>query len=350
MPLFVLRLGSCILLFFMSNVSYSQVALTSAQDVAFVIHGGAGQFSNLGEETEKVYLGGIMSAAYAGYELYKEGQPAEAIVVSVIKELENEPNFNAGRGSVLTAEGKVEMDASIMRGKDLAAGSMAGITHIMFPIMGAEAVMNHSKHVLLSGEGTAEFAKEHELPLKPNSYFITEEKRQLHQKLKLKDEKGDNAYHTGIEDKFGTVGCVALDKDSNLAAGTSTGGTSMKRYGRIGDSPLIGAGTYADNKTCGISCTGHGEIFIRAAAAYQVHARMAFGVSNLQEAVKETLKELEGLEAHSGGLIALDGKANAIIGSNTSGMFSAFIMRDGSIAVYFYSPFEEAIYKGSLKG
>lgn len=288
---------------------------------AIVIHGGAGSISpeKYSEEKEKRYLNALDTALQIGEQSLKEGKAALDVVQDVIIYLEGNPLFNSGKGAVLTSKGEAELDASIMDGKSLNAGAVAGVRTIKNPILGARAVMDSSVHVMLSGEGADVFAKEAGLEIVENKYFITEKRRKNFEKK---------------VDKQGTVGCVVLDTYGNLAAGTSTGGTSGKSWGRIGDSPVIGAGTYANNNTAAISCTGHGEYFIRRAVAHDVHARMMYGNKSLKEACDAALKSVDDLGG-TGGLIAVDKDGNVAVPFNTKGMFRAYKTKDQRVVAMY---------------
>lgn len=287
-------------------------------DYAIVIHGGAGYFNfeSLGAEGKQNYELALDSALQFGTEVLANGGKSIDAVEKVIRYLENNPMFNAGRGAVFTHDGKNELDASIMLGQDLNAGAVAGVTDIKNPISAARAIMENSKHVLLSREGASEFAKEQGLEMVDPKYFFTEKNyKRLQKALDAK--------------KHGTVGCVALDMQGNLCAGTSTGGMTNKKYGRIGDSPIIGAGTYANNKTCGISSTGHGEFFIRYAVAYDISALMEYkGLSIVEAAEKVVLDKLV-KAGGNGGIVGLDKKGNPAIVFNTTGMFHAYGNSEG---------------------
>jgi L-asparaginase / beta-aspartyl-peptidase len=293
------------------------------QDWAIAIHGGAGGMNreNLPEAKRLAYEASLKSAIDQGIKMLEQGADASSVVEAVIRNMEDDSLFNAGRGAVLTANGEVELDASIMRGSDLQCGAVSGIQNIKNPIMAAKLVMDSSKHVFLSGKGATAYALEHGLEWVDNSYFITKTRWELYQeRLQTKGVKevGDNPIS-----KKGTVGCVVLDRQGHLAAGTSTGGMMMKEYGRIGDSPVIGAGTYADDRTCAVSGTGHGEYFIRRAVAHEISARMMYAREDLHEAceavVLHELKDMGG----DGGVIAVDTMGNISMVFNTEGMFRA---------------------------
>jgi beta-aspartyl-peptidase (threonine type) len=299
-----------------------------------VIHGGAGTIERgmLTDSLEKAIEESLRNALDIAYAILEEGgSPIDAVEATLIF-LENTPHFNAGKGAVMTAEGKHELDACIMNGADLNAGAVAGVTNIKNPIKAARGVMEKSPHVLLSNEGAESFARELGLELVDNSYFTTEKVAQAYRTRKM---EGEGSLRNTPFDKFGTVGCVVIDKEGNIAAGTSTGGMMMKMAGRIGDSPLIGASTYADNNTCGVSSTGHGEYFIRIGVAKEISDRMEFGGASLKEAVNAVIyKKLSGMGA-SGGVIAIDKKGNVEMVFNTAGMYRG--MRKGKkveVAIY----------------
>jgi len=293
--------------------SSEKSADAEALDYALVLHGGAGymNFQNLPEDRQKLFKQALDSALVRGLDLLDGGGTSLDAVESVIRYLEDHPLFNAGRGAVFTAEGTHELDASIMCGDGLEAGAVAGVQDIRHPISAARAVMEHSPHVLLSGEGASEFADEQGLELVDPSFFSTPGRLKSFQKAVA-------------EQKHGTVGCVALDRQGNLCAGTSTGGMTNKMYGRIGDSPLIGAGTYANNRTCGVSATGHGEFFIRWAVAHDISALMEYKGMDVEAAARSVvegkLKEAGG----DGGVICLDQNGRPAMITNTSGMFRAY--------------------------
>ncbi len=296
-----------------------------------VIHGGAGTIerSTMTPEKEKAYRDGLEKALQAGYEVLERGGASLDAVEAAIHLLENNPLFNAGKGAVFTHEGTNELDASIMDGKTLNAGAVSGLKHIRNPISLARLVMEKSPHVMLYGDGAEAFAKKMGVEFVDQKYFYTDERWQALQKVKA------SPVPMGDKDRHGTVGAVALDKAGNLAAGTSTGGTTNKEFGRIGDSPIIGAGTYANNATCGVSCTGDGEYFIRAAVAHTVSALVADKGMEVQEAAETALENARKLGG-TGGLIALDKKGNFALSFNTSGMYRGRIDAGGKITVEIY--------------
>ncbi len=302
-----------------------------AQKYAIVIHGGAGVMSKdkMDEESGANYKARLNEALVLGNQMLKEGAKATDVVVKVINVMENSPLFNAGKGAVFTHDGVNELDASIMEGKTLNAGAVAGVRDIKNPINAAYEVMENSEHVMLSGKGASEFAKQQGLEIVPNKYFYTERRYQsLQSLLKRERERTQN-------DNTGTVGCAVLDTHGNLCAGTSTGGMTNKKYGRIGDSPIIGAGTYANNKTCAVSCTGHGEYYIRLGFARDISAMMEYQNLSVTEACKKEISKLSELEG-TGGVIAVDADGNIAMEFNTSGMFRGYIKSSGEkeIAIF----------------
>ena len=284
----------------------------SINNYAIVIHGGAGTVirENTSKELQKKYEDKLREALEVGYSILESGGSSVDAVEKTIKILEDSELFNAGKGSVLTNEETVEMDASIMTGSDLNAGAVATLKTIKNPISAARAVMEKSKHVFLSGKGAENFAVDNGLETVNNSYFITE--KQLKQIRKIK------------ENKYGTVGCVALDKSGNITAGTSTGGMMNKKWNRVGDVPVIGAGTYANNKTCGISATGWGEYFIRNVVAYDISAMMEYQNKSMQEAAKISIFDKVGEMGATGGVIGIDKDGNVVMEFNSPGMYRGY--------------------------
>ena len=278
--------------------------------VAIVIHGGAGTIlkKNMSDEKERLYKEKLKEAISIGYQILKDGGSSLDAVEQTILILENSPLFNAGKGAVFTHDMKNELDASIMDGSNLNAGAVAGVTIIKNPIKAARAVMEESEHVLLAGKGAESFAIAQNIDTVNPSYFYT--------------EKSANSLKRRIEnEKHGTVGCVALDINGNLAAGTSTGGMTNKKWGRIGDSPIIGAGTYANNKTCAVSCTGWGEFYIRGVVAHDISAMMEYGGLSLKKAAQKVVHEKLTQLGGTGGIIAIDQKGNIVMEFNTKGMY-----------------------------
>ena len=293
--------------------------------IPIVIHGGAGIIlkENISKSKEDSIINKLDEAISKGWELLKKGQSSEMAVIGTIKILEDSPLFNAGKGSVFNNEGKVENDASIMKGNDLNAGASSGTSNVKNPITLAANIMNHSQHVFLSGKGAENFAKNRNLEIVNNEYFHT--KFRYNQLL---DKKGD--------DKYGTVGCVAIDVNGNIVAGTSTGGMTNKKWGRIGDSPIIGAGTYANNKTCGISSTGSGEYFIRTVAAYQVSSLLENHNYDLRKAMYKVIHEKIGAIGGDGGMIGIDKNSEISMEFNTPGMYRAYVNKYGEKEILLY--------------
>jgi len=314
-----------------------------APDYAMVIHGGAGTIlpENMTPERAAGIKAAMNAALDAGEAVLKAGGSAADAVEKTIWVMEDSPHFNAGKGAVFTNAGINEMDASFMTGHDQNAGAIGGVTNLKHPISGARAVLEKSEHVLLSGKGAEEFSILQGLEIVDPKYFWTEHRWASLQRAlegeKVEQEKIEgNRIIEEIDRKYGTVGCVALDKSGNIAAGTSTGGMTNKRYNRLGDSPLIGAGTYADNATCGVSCTGWGEFFIRYAVAYDVHARMAYGNASVQDAADAVINTTLVEKGGTGGLIALDAKGNVAMPFNTPGMYRAYLKAGGEREIFFF--------------
>ncbi len=296
------------------------------ENFAIAIHGGAGTIlkAELSPELELQYRSALSESLKAGYDILAKGGTSTDAVIASIKVLEDCPLFNAGKGSVFTNNGTNSMDASIMEGKSLQAGAVADVQGIRNPIEGACVVMERSPHVMLVGDGAEQFAKEQGLKFELPEYFYDKKRWEQFQQMK-KDDTIALDHSSGK--KFGTVGCVALDKAGNLAAGTSTGGMTNKKWGRVGDSPIIGAGTYANNKTCAVSCTGHGEYFMRNVVAYDVSAMMEYKGASLEEAATEVvMKKLKAQEGE-GGLIALDTKGNVTMPFNSPGMYRGYMKK-----------------------
>ncbi|HEY2800892.1 MAG TPA: isoaspartyl peptidase/L-asparaginase [Chthoniobacterales bacterium] len=299
--------------------------------IRMVIHGGAGTIErhNMTAANEEAHRAGLEKALRAGYDVLQRNGSSLDAVEAAIRVLEDNPLFNAGKGAVFTHEGTNELDASIMDGKSLNAGAVAGVKHIRNPILLARAVMDKSPHVMLDGDGAEAFAKQMGMQFVDQKYFYTDERWQALQKVK----KGEGS--ESDKEKHGTVGAAALDHDGNLAAGTSTGGITNKEFGRIGDSPIIGAGTYANNKTCAVSCTGDGEYFIREVVAHDVSAMMEYGGMSVQKAAQTAIDKV-GKLGGTGGLIALDREGNFAMPFNTSGMYRGTVDADGKITVEIY--------------
>jgi beta-aspartyl-peptidase (threonine type) len=324
------------------GILFSQKTKAAEPNFALVIHGGAGTIlkSNITPELEKAYSDKLNEALKAGYDtLSKGGTSLDAIVVS-IRIMEDSPLFNAGKGSVFTADGLNEMDAAIMDGKTLKAGSVAGVHILKNPITAARCVMEKSQHVMMVGAGAEKFARTCNCDTADAAYFF--DQKRWDQLQKIKNEEKTKLDHGSLtpsaypDQKFGTVGVAALDKYGNIAAGTSTGGMTNKKYGRVGDAPIIGAGTYANNKTCAISCTGHGEFFMRSVVAHDVSALMEYKGLSLEKAADEVvnkkLKEMGG----EGGLIGIDAKGNITMPFNSAGMYRGYMKSDGKKEILIY--------------
>lgn len=308
--------------------------------VSLVIHGGAGTIErgSMSKEKEAEYRAKLTEALEAGYATLESGAPAMDAVIATIQIMEKSPLFNAGVGAVFTHGGKNELDASIMDGKTRNSGAVAGVSTIKSPILAARTVMENSPHVMMAGEGAEQFAEEQGLEIVDAEYFFTQRRYDALQQIKEREKEKDKsaALADFPDSKFGTVGCVALDKDGNIAAGTSTGGMTNKRYGRIGDSPIIAAGTYADNSTCGVSATGHGEYFIRSVVAYDVAAKMKYAQMSLEDAANQIVNEELVEFGGSGGIIALDRAGNISMPFNTSGMYRGYMNEKDAPHVFIY--------------
>lgn len=308
-------------------LSIIQVAEAKPKEkFALVIHGGAGTIlkKNMTPKKEAAYRAKLEESLKAGYKILSSGGSALDAVEATIHVMEDSPLFNAGKGAVFTNAGTNELDAAIMNGADLKAGAVAGVKTVKNPITAARKVMEETWHVLLAGEGADKFAAEEGLEIVDPKYFYTERRWKAIQKMKKNEQK-----------KYGTVGCVALDKDGNLAAGTSTGGMTNKRWGRVGDVPIIGAGTYANNETCAVSATGTGEYFIRAAVAHDISALMEYKRYSLIKASKKVIQKV-GKLGGSGGVICIDAKGNISMPFNTKGMYRGYIKSDGKAVTLIY--------------
>ncbi|QLE01315.1 isoaspartyl peptidase/L-asparaginase [Galbibacter sp. BG1] len=311
-----------------------------------VIHGGAGTIlkENMSDSLEIAYKEKLEEAIKTGYTILEKGGTSLEAVEKTINVMENSPLFNAGKGAVFTNDGKNELDASIMDGKTLNAGAVAGVTNVKNPINLAREVMANSEHVMFARKGAEQFAKEQGIELVDPSYFYTDnrmkslKRAQEREKVELDHDDQTAFYDPYIKDeKFGTVGCAALDKNGNLAAGTSTGGMTNKRWGRVGDAPIIGAGTYANNKTCAVSSTGWGEFFIRGVIAYDISAMMEYGNKTLQEAARTVIQDKLPEMGGNGGIIAIDHKGNVAMEFNTAGMYRASMNSDGELYIGIYN-------------
>jgi len=320
----MISLSSC------NNVSKTDDNISKSDSVkrqewAIVIHGGAGVITRekMTPELDKEYRESLTAAMNVGKKILSEGGSALDAVEKTINMMEDNPLFNAGKGAVFTHDGKNELDAAIMDGSNLAAGAVAGVTDIKNPITAARCVMTKSVHVMLTGAGASQFAKEQGLEIVPPSYFYTERRfNELQEILK--------------KEKMGTVGCCALDKNGNLAAGTSTGGMTNKKYNRIGDAPIIGAGTYANNATCAVSGTGHGEFFIRWTVAHDISALMEYKGLSLKDASELVVNGKLVKAGGSGGVICVDKSGNISMPFNSEGMFRGYATADGKGGVFIY--------------
>jgi beta-aspartyl-peptidase (threonine type) len=308
-------------LLFLAFLACAPVAQGSDGDapmISIAIHGGAGVItrSSLSAEDEAAYRADLARALDAGYEMLQAGGDSLDAVTAAVRILEDSPLFNAGRGAVFNHEGINELDASIMDGRTLKAGAVAGVRHVRNPVDLARRVMERSPHVLLSGAGAEEFALEQGMELVPRKYFFTERRWQQLERARAGDKLGSAALGY-----FGTVGAVARDSRGNLAAATSTGGMTNKRWGRVGDSPIIGAGNYADNDSCAVSATGSGEFFIRSVLAHEISALMKYRGLAVEEAARQAVRErLQGIGG-DGGVIVVDREGNVAMQFNTEGMF-----------------------------
>ena len=316
-----------------ASIGFSHSVLSEESPLAIAIHGGAGTIdkAKFSPEQEKAYRAKLSEAVEAGYSVLEKGGESLDAVTAAITVLEKSEFFNAGRGAVYTYDGGHELDASIMDGRNRQAGAVAGVKHVESPIKLARLVMDNSVHVMLSGQGAEEFAKEQGIELIENNIFDT--KHRYDALLKAKDKldkakattKSYQAAHNALPDNFkmGTVGAVALDKNGNLAAGTSTGGMTAKRYGRVGDAPVIGAGTFAENESCAVSATGHGEYFIRYNVASDICARVKYQGSTISQAGDEVINKVLEPIGGTGGVIIIDTQGNISLPFNTSGMYRA---------------------------
>jgi beta-aspartyl-peptidase (threonine type) len=311
-----------------------------SQDYILAIHGGAGAMkrSEMTDTQAIAYEKALTDALNAGKAILEEGGQSLDAIVAAIRVLEESPWFNAGVGAVFTHEGHVELDASIMDGRDLSAGAVAGVQTIKSPLIAARAVMEHSPHVMLSGKGAEIFAKEQGLEMVENSYFHTESRLNALKRVIEREKERDQGAVVPLNEeevrfKMGTVGAVALDKNGNLAAATSTGGMTNKRWGRIGDVPIIGSGTYANNESVAVSCTGHGEFFIRNVVGHDLSAMMLYGGKSLSEAADSIIHDKLKKQGASGGLIAIDKDGNVVMPFNSDNMFRAFVRSNGEMMV-----------------
>ena len=306
--------------------------------VAIALHAGAGTInkSNLDTDTEKEIRTTLEQAVRAGYAILLEGGSSLDAVVASVTLLEDSPHFNAGKGAVFNAQGQHELDASIMDGSDLQAGAVASVKNIRNPILLARQVMLVSPHVMLMGEGAEAFARDNGIAFEDDDYFFTERRWQQLEKARANSDPQAHFVSETPDRWLSTVGAVALDSKGDLAAATSTGGTTNKRWGRVGDSPIIGAGTYADNRSCAVSATGHGEFFIRATVARDICARVQLQGKSLQQAADEVVMEQLVEMGGDGGIIALDREGNISLTFNTPGMYRASVDANGEVFIGIY--------------
>ena len=314
-------------------------AVATEQPVAIALHGGAGTIDRdrMSAEVEAKYRSFLDKAISDGYQQLQAGEEGLDVVVAIIQRMEDSPLFNAGKGSVYTWDGQHELDASIMHGAQMDAGAVAGVTTVQSPIALARAVMEQSPHVMLASRGAEQFAKELGIPEVSPAYFETERRKRALESYKSRTQAGIEPH---VDYKFGTVGVVVLDSKGNLVAGTSTGGMTGKRWGRIGDAPVIGAGTYADNRSCAVSATGHGEYFIRHTVARDICARMQFAGQGLNEAAEAVIMDELVVAGGDGGIVAVDAGGEVAMVFNTPGMYRASVSGSGvkSIGIFGDEP------------
>jgi len=321
--------------------SSSKEKKSKSQPIGIVIHGGAGTIlrKNMTPEKEAAYRETLEKAIRVGHEILKKGGSSQEAVEKTIHVMEDSPLFNAGKGAVLTSEGTIELDASFMNGANLDAGAISGVKTVKHPITAAIKVMENSPHVMLSGQGADQFASEQGLEIVEPEYFFTE--RRINALKRVKEAEGQT--QTSVQEelflnhqRYGTVGCAALDTEGNLAAGTSTGGMTNKKWNRIGDAPIIGAGTYANNATCAISATGWGEFFIRSVVAHDISALMEYKGLPIQEAARIVIHEKVAKLGGDGGIVGIDNRGNVAMEMNTPGMYRAHIDANGTLTVKIY--------------
>ncbi len=302
---------------------------------ALAIHGGCGNVARgrFNAEQEQAYLAALRESLQAGEHLLKQGGSSVDAVELAIRIMEDTPLFNAGRGSVFTHDGKQEMDASVMEGETLKAGSVAGVTQLRHPVSAARAVMDHSTHVMLISAGAEAFARQQNLEFVTSEWLFDQTRWEQYQQALAEDRQFMD--HASDDQKYGTVGAVALDQNGNLASGSSTGGITNKKHGRVGDSPIIGAGVYADNRNCAVSCTGEGEYFLRDVTAHRVSALMEYGGHNLKSAASAAMASLQNIGG-TGGFIAVDRFGNIEMPFNTEGMFRGYVAEHEDVDVRMY--------------
>jgi len=321
-----------------SMTAASNTPATPERPFAIAIHGGSGTIekSEFSVEKEAEVRATLEQAVRAGHEILAAGGSSLDAVTRAVTMLEDSPHFNAGRGAVFNAEGRNELDASIMEGATLNAGAVAAVHNVRNPVLLARKVMTDSVHVMLMGEGAEAFGREQGIAFEEDAYFYTDYRWQQLQKAKASEQPGTTYLSETPDRWFSTVGAVALDRDGNLAAATSTGGMTNKQWGRVGDSPIIGAGTYADNRSCAVSATGHGEYFIRATVARDVCARMQFTKVSLAEATDQVIRQQLTAMGGDGGVIAVDPQGHVALTFNTSGMYRASIDAGGKLYVAIF--------------
>ena len=325
-----------------NSLSLPVLASDKKSRFKLVIHGGAGTITrqSMTAELEREYRAKLTEALQTGYKILKAGGSSLDAIEATIRVMEDSPLFNAGKGAVFTSAGTNELDSSIMDGATLKAGAVAGLKHVKNPISLARLVMEKSPHVMMVAEGAETFAKQQGVEMVSQKYFFTERRWKALQDVKRKEREGNKKEKEITpmpeDKKHGTVGAVALDQNGNLAAGTSTGGMTNKRFGRVGDSPIIGAGTYADNRTCGVSATGDGEYFIRLGVARDISALMEYKGKSVKEAAETVIMEKLTRLGGTGGVIALDKDGNHAWPFNTAGMYRGYIDADGKVVVEIY--------------
>ena len=331
--------SSCIagiLVLAITGMTHMTASAETSSPIAIAIHGGAGTIrkEDLTAEKEAEIRLTLDTALRAGYGILQKGGSSVDAVTRAVTLLEDSPDFNAGKGAVFNAEGKNEMDASIMEGKGLEAGAVASVSNIRNPILLARKVMTDSVHVMLMGAGAEQFARDQGIVFEEDDYFYTE--RRWQQLQKAKNASDQVLLSETPANWYSTVGAVALDREGNLAAATSTGGMTNKRWGRVGDSPIVGAGTYADNRSCAVSATGHGEYFIRATVARDICARVQYAGASLEQAADQMIHGQLTEMGGTGGIIAVDPKGNTALTFNTAGMYRASIDASGKITLAIY--------------
>jgi beta-aspartyl-peptidase (threonine type) len=333
------------LLMALTHTPYARAQTASTTHPAFAMHGGAGKIlkQNIKPEVEAAIRADLEQALTTGYAILQRGGTALDAIEAAIRVLEDSPRFNAGKGAVMTAQGTFELDASIMDGQTLAAGAVAGLMHIKNPISLARLVMTKSPHVMLIGSGAEAFALSQGIDTVPNEYFATDVRHQQYEKWrdsvagKPTQQSSADPANAWADHKYGTVGAVALDRQGNLAAGTSTGGTPFKRWGRVGDSPIIGAGTYASNKAgCAVSGTGVGEYFIRNTVAADICKRVEYLHESIDKAAKHVINDVLVPQGGDGGVVVMDKKGHSVHVFNTDGMFRGYIDANGKPVVELY--------------